>query len=131
MKSKGSVLLKILIVIFMIILFFNSMMAVLTIRKDVSYKNRSYGLTVMDDYFNSGNYYEIYLCSLKNEYVSEEPYVDVSQYEAFGRFYHAYMMAKMYPDESKYREQMEKEKAQISWKKILNTVAILENDLKK
>ena len=40
-------------------------------------------------------------------------------------------MAKINPDEPLYREQMEQEKKNITWKKILNTVTILENDLKK
>ena len=129
MKSKWTGLLKVLIVIFMIILVFNAFALTREIRSDVSYKNRSYGLSVMDECFDIGEHYQIYLYTLNNKYVDEKPYVDVSQYEAFGRFYNAYLKAKMYPDNDTYLKQMQIEKGNVTFKKILNVISLLEDDL--
>lgn len=130
-KKGWSIFLSIMIVLFTIILFFNALFLAKEVKRDLTYDNRSYGLSVLDDYYNNGEYYQVYLLTTTNKYVDEKPYVDVSEYEAFGRFYHAYMMAKAYPDKVEYREQMENEKKNITWKKLLSTVNILENDLKK
>ncbi|MBR0418266.1 MAG: hypothetical protein IJI66_03770 [Erysipelotrichaceae bacterium] len=130
-KKGWSIFLSIMIVLFTIILFFNALFLAKEVKRDLTYDNRSYGLSVLDDYYNNGEYYQVYLLTMTNKYVDEKPYVDVSEYEAFGRFYHAYMMAKTYPDKVEYREQMENEKKNITWKKLLSTVNILENDLKK
>ena len=101
------------------------------IKRDVNFKNRSYGLSVMNDCFDNGEYYQIYLFTGINALVDETPYVDVSQYEAFGRFYNAYLKAKLYPNEDKYLKQMAEEKKNISWKKIINVVEMLEEELKE
>lgn len=130
-KKGWSIFLSIMIVLFTIILFFNALFLAKEVKRDLTYDNRSYGLSVLDDYYNNGEYYQVYLLTTTNKYVDEKPYVDVSEYEAFGRFYQAYMMAKTYPDKVEYREQMENEKKNITWKKLLSTVNILENDLKK
>lgn len=130
-KSRWSIFLSIMIIIFAIVLFFNAFFLAKEVKQDLTYNNRCYGLDVLDDYFNNGEYYNVYIHTTKNKYVDEKPYIDISQYEAFGRFYHAYLMAKINPNEPLYREQMEQEKKNITWKKILNTVTILENDLKK
>ena len=130
-RKGWSIFLSIMIVLFTIILFFNAFFLAKEIKRDVTYDNRSYGLSVLDDYYNNGEYYQVYLLTMQNKYVEEEPYIDVSEYAAFGRFYHAYLMAKAYPDNTEYRKQMEIEKNNITWKKILSTVTILENDLKK
>ena len=131
MKNRSNGFLRVMIVFFMFVLIVNAFVLAINIKSDMSYKNRSYGLSAMNDCFNNGEYYKIYRYALKNALVDEKPYVDVSQYEAFGRFYHAYMMAKLYPDNDRYRLQMNLEKAQISWKKILNVIAIMEDDLNK
>ena len=130
MKNRlSSGLIKTLIVFFMFVLFINSYVLFREIKREVTFQNRSYGLTIMNDCFDNGEYYKIYTYTLKNSMVDEKPYVDVSQYEAFGRFYNAYLMAKMYPDNPEYRSQMKEEKNRISFKKILNVIAILEEDL--
>ena len=130
MKSRWpSRLIRILIGIFMFVLILNSYVLAREIKSDISFQNRSYGLSVMNECFDNGEYYKIFHYALKNDLAEDEPYIDVSQYEAFGRFYNAYLKAKMYPDNNEYRIQMETEKAKISWKKILNVMAILEEDL--
>ena len=131
MKNKWSGLLRVLIVFFMFILIINSFMLFKEIKRDVNFKNRSYGLSVMNDCFDNGEYYQIYLFTEINALVDETPYVDVSQYEAFGRFYNAYLKAKLYPNEDKYLKQMAEEKKNISWKKIINVVEMLEEELKE
>ena len=128
-SSLSSKLVKVLIVISMFALVVNSYVLFREIKREVNMQNRSYGLSVLNDYFDNGEYYKIYLCTVKNSLVEEKPYVDVSQYEAFGRFYNAYLMAKMYPDNQDYIDQMKAEKANISWKKILNVISLMEEDL--
>ena len=113
----------------MFVLILNSYVLAREIKSDITFQNRSYGLSVMNECFDNGEYYKIFHYALKNDLAEDEPYIDVSQYEAFGRFYNAYLKAKMYPDNNEYRIQMETEKAKISWKKILNVMAILEEDL--
>lgn len=102
----------------------------LEIRRDINYNNRAYGLSVMDDDFNNGEYYRVYMNSIKNAISDEDPAVDTSQYEAFGRLFNAYVNAKINTDDAKYIEQMNKEKQSITWNKILTVVESLENDLK-
>ena len=128
MKSKWIRFGKVLIVIFAVILFFNALSAFLNIKRDMTYSNRAYGLSAMDDWFDNGEYYAIYTATVKNSIVDEKPAVDTSQYEAFGRFYHAYLMARI-DDDPIYRKQMEEEKANISWKKILKVIGELEKEL--
>ena len=130
MKSKWVRLARVLIVIFSIILFLNAMTLFLEIRRDINYNNRAYGLSVMDDDFNNGEYYRVYMNSIKNAISDEDPAVDTSQYEAFGRLFNAYVNAKINTDNAKYIEQMNKEKQNITWNKILTVVESLENDLK-
>lgn len=130
MKSKWVRLARVLIVIFSIILFLNAMTLFLEIRRDINYNNRAYGLSVMDDDFNNGEYYRVYMNSIKNAISDEDPAVDTSQYEAFGRLFNAYVNAKINTDNVKYIEQMNKEKQNITWNKILTVVESLENDLK-
>lgn len=130
MKSKWVRLARVLIVIFSIILFLNAMTLFLEIRRDINYNNRAYGLSVMDDDFNNGEYYRVYMNSIKNAISDEDPAVDTSQYEAFGRLFNAYVNAKINTDDAKYIEQMNKEKQSITWNKILTVVESLENDLK-
>lgn len=130
MKSKWVRLARVLIVIFSIILFLNAMTLFLEIRRDINYNNRAYGLSVMDDDFNNGEYYRVYMNSIKNAISDEDPAVDTSQYEAFGRLFNAYVNAKINTDDAKYIEQMNKEKQSITWNKILKVVESLENDLK-
>ncbi len=128
-SSLMSKFVRVLIVFFMFILVINSFVLVREIKREVNYQNRSYGLSVFNDWFDNGEYYKIYLHTLKNELVEEKPYVDVSEYEAFGRFYNAYLKAKMYPDEQKYRTMMDFEKTNITLKKIRNVIALMEEDL--
>ena len=128
MKNNWIRLGKVLIAIFTIVLFFNALSVFLEIKRDLTYGNRAYGLSSMDDHFNNGEYYAIYTDTLKNSISDEKPAVDVSQYEAFGRFYHAYLMARI-DDDPIYRKQMEEEKSKITWKKILTVVDQLEREL--
>ena len=130
MKSKWVRLARVLIMIFSIILFLNAMTLFLEIRRDINYNNRAYGLSVMDDDFNNGEYYRVYMNSIKNAISDEDPAVDTSQYEAFGRLFNAYVNAKINTDNAKYIEQINKEKQSITWNKILTVVESLENDLK-
>lgn len=129
MKNKWISLGRALFVIFTLILFANAYLLFREIRQDISYHNRAYGLSSMDDHFNDGEYYEIYTETIKNSIVDDEPYVDTGEYEAFGRFYYNFLMAKTHPDDPVYREQMDMEKAQISLTKILKAVERLEEEL--
>ena len=112
-----------------IVLFFNAFSLFKEIRRDVIYNNRSYGLAVLNEYFDEGNYYEIYERTVENRYADDRLSVDVSQYEAFGQYYHNYMMARTHSDNQKYLSRMEEAKKQITWKKILNVIANLETEL--
>lgn len=120
---------RILIILFTIILFFNAYSLFIDIKQGVSYNNRAYGLSVLDDEFNNGEYYSVYLKTIKNEITDESPLVDTSEYEKFGRVFDAYLKAKVYNDDS-YIEIMKKEKSNITWNKILTVIESLENDLK-
>ena len=85
-----------------------------------------YGLADLDDSFNRGDYQRVYIETLHNKYASTKPQVDTSQYEAFGRYYHAYVQSRLHEDNAAYLQQMEEEKAHITWKKILNVIDLLE-----
>lgn len=126
MKTKWASLAKVMIVIFMLTLFVNAMLLFVNVRQDMSYGNRCYGLTELDDRFNQGDYQRIYTETLQNKYASAQPQVDTSQYEAFGRYYHAYVQSRIHEDNAVYLEQMEQEKAHITWKKILTVIELLE-----
>jgi len=131
MKSRWITLAKTLIVIFTIILFMNALSLFIEVKRDLEYSNRAYGLETLNDYFDNGQYQDIYECALKNEISDQNLYADTSQYEAFGRYYHAYTMARIYEDNSVYLKQMEAEKENISWKKILSVIEELEKQLKQ
>ena len=129
MKSRWAGFARFAIVIFMIVLFISSISLFTEIKRDVSYGSRSVGLSTLNEYFDAGDYEKIYESSIKNKYSDEKLYADVSQYEAFGRYYHAYTKAVMYEDDSEYLKQMAEEKAKISWKKILDVIDELEASL--
>ena len=61
----------------------------------------------------------------------EEKKLDIcgSQYEAFGRYYHAYMSARITEDNEKYLDQMAQERSKITWKKIIEVMDMLEADM--
>ena len=118
----------ILVVFFMMILFMNALSLFLNVKRDVSYGSRSYGLDTLNSSFDNGEYYQVYLYTVSNQYADNKPEIDVSQYEAFGRYFHYYTLARMY-DDPKYLDLMESEKEKITWKKILNVIDELENDM--
>ena len=120
---------RVAILLFLVILFFNAYSLFTDIRRNIISSSRSYGLDVLNEYFEEGNYYEIYEKTIENKYSDEELAVDVSQYEAFGRCYHYYVMARTHTDNAKYLKLMEEEKQKITWKKLLNKMAELENEL--
>ena len=130
MKSKWIGFARIIALLFMLILFINSFILFRNIRSEVMYSSRSTGLYVLNDYFDRGDYQKIYTAAVVNAYADDELSVDASQYEAFGRYYHAYVRARSLDDNEQYLEEMEKEKANISWKKILDVISVLEEDLK-
>lgn len=130
MRSKWIGFARIMALLLMFILFINSFTLFKDIRRQVMYGSRSTGLSTLNDYFDEGNYQKIYTAAVVNEYADDELTVDVSQYEAFGRYYHAYVMARSLEDNAQYRQEMAKEKANISWKKILDVISVLEEDLK-
>lgn len=131
MKNKWVKFARALIIFFSIMLFINAYTFFLEIKRDINYFDRAYGLAVMDDDFNNGEYYKLYVNTLKNKASSEKLAVDCSQYEAFGRLFNAYINAKTFKDDkNKYLEEIKKEKQNISWGKILTVVESLENDLK-
>lgn len=129
MKSKWIGLARTTIVILILVLFANCLALFLEIKKDISYGSRSTGLSTLNDYFDAGEYQKIYNATVVNKYASDELAVDASQYEAFGRYYHAYTMARISEDNEKYLEQMKEEKAKISWKKILEVIDMLESQM--
>ena len=108
-----------------------TLLLMLVLRSYVMSGSKSTGLNIMNDYFDRGNYQKIYTAAVVNAYADDELYADVSQYEAFGRYYHAYVMARCMDDSEQYLKEMEKEKARISWKKILDVISILEEDLNR
>ena len=126
MKSKWAGFARVVIVILTLILIMNSVALFTNIRRALSYTNRAYGLSAMDDSFNEGRYEEIYEYTLKNEFTTEEVKTDISQYEAFGRYFHAYTLSKMYPEETRYKDEMAEEKQKITWNKIINVINELE-----
>ena len=131
MKSKWISVAKIMIVLFTVILFFNALLLFKEIRRDVNYSNRAYGLAALDDLFDEGQYQELYERAISNGLSDETVEVDTSQYEAFGRYYHAYTLARQYEGNTVYRQRKEAEKQNISWAKIINVINALEKDLKK
>ncbi|MBQ6223533.1 MAG: hypothetical protein IJJ44_13065 [Solobacterium sp.] len=130
MRSKWIGFARIMALLLMFVLFINSFTLFKDIRRQVMYGSRSTGLSTLNDYFDEGNYQKIYTAAVVNTYADDELSVDVSQYEAFGRYYHAYVMARSLEDNEKYRKEMEKEKAEISWKKILDVISVLEEEMK-
>ncbi len=128
MKNRWIRVTKILVVFFMMILFMNALSLFLNVKRDVSYGSRSYGLDTLNSSFDNGEYYQVYLYTVSNQYADNKPEIDVSQYEAFGRYFHYYTLARMY-DDPKYLDLMESEKEKITWKKILNVIDELENDM--
>jgi hypothetical protein len=130
MRSKWVGFARIIALLLMLVLFINSLVLFKDIRRNVIYGSRSTGLSTMNDYFDQGNYQKIYTAAVVNAYAEDELSVDVSQYEAFGRYYYAYVMARSLDDNEQYREEMKKEKAGITWKKILDVISVLEEDMK-
>lgn len=121
---------RIMALLLMLVLFINSFLLFREIRRDVMYGSRSTGLNTLNEYFDEGNYQKIYTAAVVNQFADDELAVDVSQYEAFGRYYHAYVRARSLEDNEEYLKEMEKEKAAITWKKILDVISVLEEDLK-
>ncbi len=130
MRNKWIGFARIIALLLMLALFINSYILFKDIRSYVMFGSKSTGLSTLNDYFDQGNYQKIYTASVVNAYADDELSVDVSQYEAFGRYYHAYVMARSLDDNEQYLKEMEYEKAGISWKKILDVISILEEDLK-
>jgi hypothetical protein len=129
-KSKWIGFAKVMIFISIFILFLNALALFTEIKRDVLYGSRGYGLSVLNDYFDEGNYEKIYTSSIRNKYSDEKIEVDVSQYEAFGRYYHFYTQAMIHKDDNAwYLEQMRIEKEKITWKKILSVIEELEKEL--
>ena len=120
---------RVAILLSMVVLFINAYMLFTEIRRDVIYNDHSYGLEVLNDYFDEGNYYQIYEKTVENKYSNQELAVDVSQYEAFGQYYHNYVMARTHTDNAKYLALMNEAKQKITWKKILNVIDTLEKEL--
>ena len=98
MKNRWISVTKILVVFFMMILFMNALSLFLNVKRDVSYGSRSYGLDTLNSSFDNGEYYKVYLYTVSNQYADNKPEIDVSQYEAFGRYFHYYTLARMYDD---------------------------------
>lgn len=128
-KNKWIRLSRILIILFTIVLFFNALALFTEIKNSMSYNNRAYGLSSLDDAFDNGEYYDVYLNSIKNEISDEELLVDTSEYEAFARVFNAYLNSKIHHDDSFYKV-LEIEKNNITWNKIFTVIESLENDLK-
>lgn len=120
---------RVMILLSLVILFFNAYSFFREVRRTMIYNSRTYGLEVLNDYFDSGNYYEIYMKTTQNRYSEKQPVVDVSQYEAFGQYYHNYIMARTHADNRKYLDRMKEARAKVTWKKILNQMDRLEAEL--
>ena len=129
MRSKWIGFARIITLLLMLVLFINSFVLFKNIRSHVMYGSKSTGLNVMNNYFDQGDYQKIYTAAVVNTYADDELYADVSQYEAFGRWYRAYVRARSLDDNAEYLKQMEKEKSGISWKKILDVINVLEEEL--
>ena len=130
MKSKWIGFARILALLLMIVLFFNSFALFKDIRSYVMYGSKSTGLGTLNDFFDRGDYQKIYTAAVVNAYADDTLSVDASQFEAFGRYYHACVMARSLDDNERWLREMEKEKAEISLKKILDVIGMLEEDLK-
>ena len=104
----------------------NSLVFFKEIKQDINYQNRCYGITEMNYSFDNGDYFGVYEKTIKNKLTDKKPDIDVSQYEAFGRYYYNYLMAKTYKNNSKYLKEMEKEKSLITWTKILDVIDTLQ-----
>ena len=128
MKNRWIGIARVAIVFFILVLFINCLALFTEIKRDITYGSRAVGLSALNDYFDTGDYQKIYESAITNQYAEDELYADVSQYEAFGRYYHAYTLARIYEDNDKYLKEMENEKAQITWKKILVVISALEKD---
>ena len=120
---------RVLALLLMAVLFISSFLLFRQIRSYVMFGSRSTGLGTMNEYFDQGNYQKIYTSAVVNEFADDALAVDVSQYEAFGRWYHAYVTARSLEDNEELLRQMEKEKSGISWRKILDVIDALEEDL--
>lgn len=125
-KNRWIGLTRILIVFFTMILYFNAYALFTEIKRSYQYSDRSYGLSAFDECFENGEYYSIYRYTLANQFTNDKPEIDTSQYEAFGRYYNAYLMSKAYEGDQKYLDIMKEEKAKISWKKITSVIERLE-----
>ncbi len=127
-KNRWIKLGKALIIVSTFVLIINAYAFFEEIRRDISYADRCYGVTELNEHFDNGEYFDIYEKTCKNKLTDEKPEVDVSQYEAFGRYYYNYLMANTVKDNVKYLEQMEKEKSNITWTKILDVIDTMKVD---
>ena len=82
----------------------------------------------MDEHFDNGEYYDIYDLTLKNKYSTEPITVDTAEYEAFGRYFYAHLMARMHENDPAYAEMLQQEKANIHWQKIKFIIDELERE---
>ncbi len=130
MKSKWIGFARILALLLMIVLLISSTILFRDIRSYVMYGSKSTGLSILNEYFDEGDYQKIYTAACVNSFADDKLSVDVSEYEAFGRYYHEYVTARSPDGDERYLAEMEKEKANISWKKILDVISVLEEDLK-
>ena len=126
MKTRWAGLARVLIVLFAVALFANATVFFVNLSQDMSYNNRYHTLSEMDDAFDRGDYQTIYELALANKYAADAPKVDTSQYEAFGRYYHAYVQWRINGRDEAYKQAMEEEKARITWKKIVSVIEALE-----
>ena len=129
MKNRWIGAARVAIVLSAMVLFINCLALFIGIKRDMSYGSRAVGLSAMNDYFDSGDYNHLYRSAVANEYADDELFADVSQYKAFGRYYRAYVLARIHDDNEKYLKDMEEEKAHITWKKILFVTERLEKEL--
>ena len=128
-KSKWIGLARIAIVFFLLVLYISAYLFFKEVRRDVLYNSRAYGLDTLNECFDNGEYQRIYQYAVSNKYADDKLSADVSQYEAFGRYYHYYTLALSHQDNEAYLQKMAAEKEKISWKKILNVIETLESEL--
>ena len=129
-KSRWIGFARIAIVFFLIVLFISAYLFFKEVKRDVLYGSRAYGLETLNECFDNGEYQRLYQYAISNKYAEDELSADTSQYEAFGRYYHYYTLALSHEDNGEYLKKMASEKEKISWKKILNVIETLENNMK-
>jgi len=128
-KSKWFGFARIAIIFFLFVLFASAYFFFKEVKRDVLYGSKAYGLEMLNECFDQGEYQRIYQYAISNRYADDKLSVDTSQYEAFGRYYHYYTQAVIHEDNKEYLKKMAAEKEKISWKKILNVIETLESEL--